>query len=110
MKPSPLSPPAVDGASSAGHDVLVQPLGRHFHSPSGETLLASALAAGVVLPSSCRNGTCRACLCMVTSGAVAYRIDWPGLSADEKRTGHVLPCVAVALTDLVLQVPGARSA
>lgn len=108
MKPAPLSPPSLDDAPSAGHDVLVQPLGRHFPAPAGQTLLASALAAGVVLPSSCRNGTCRACMCVATKGAVAYRIEWPGLSAEEKQAGHILPCVALPLTDLVLQVPGAR--
>lgn len=110
MKPPPPPPPCDDGASFTGHQVQVQPLGRHFPALPGQTLLACASAAGVVLPSSCRNGTCRACLCRMTSGAVAYRIEWPGLSAEEKAAGDILPCVAVALTDLVLQVPGARSA
>ena len=54
-------------------------------------MLEAARLGGVGLRSSCRNGTCRACLCQIVSGRVAYRIDWPGLSAEEKREGAVLP-------------------
>lgn len=83
----------------------IEPLGRGFTAPSGQTLLASAQAAGVRLPSACRNGTCRACMCQATAGEVRYRIAWPGLSAEEKAQGYVLPCVAHPASDLVLQVP-----
>ena len=71
--------------------------------------MASARAAGIELPSSCRNGTCRTCICRLTSGAVTYRIEWPGLSADEKREGWILPCVAHALSDVVIDAPKASS-
>ena len=37
-------------------------------------------------------------------GRVRYRIDWPGLSAEEKADGLILPCVAVAESDLVIEV------
>ena len=68
-------------------------------------LLQSAERASglsVLFGSSCRNGTCRTCLCQLLEGQVAYRIDWPGLSADEKRDGFILPCVAYPLSDLVI--------
>jgi len=57
----------------------------------------------VQLPSSCRNGTCRTCMCRLISGEVAYSIDWPGLSAQEKAEGYVLPCVARPTSNLVLE-------
>lgn len=67
-------------------------------------LLLAAQRAGLLLPSSCRNGTCRACICQLTSGRVAYRIDWPGLSAEEKREGWILPCVAYPVSDVVIRL------
>jgi ferredoxin len=78
-----------------------------FEAAAPATVLAAAERAGIRLPSSCRNGTCRTCLCRLESGAVQYTIDWPGVSLDE-RAGYILPCVAVAETDLVLEVPAAR--
>ena len=41
-------------------------------------------------------------------GTVRYKIEWPGLSLDEKREGYILPCVAVAETDLVIVAPAAK--
>ena len=38
---------------------------------------------------------------------VRYRIAWPGLLAEEKADGWVLPCVALADSDVVLLQPGA---
>ena len=73
----------------------------------GQTLLRAALDAGVRLPSSCRNGTCRACICRLTGGAIRYQVDWPGLLAEEKAEGWILPCVAEALGDLVIDAPAA---
>lgn len=75
---------------------------------SGLTVLESALLAGVSLPSSCRNGSCRTCMCQLLGGSVQYRIDWPSLSSDEKADAWILPCVAVALDDLILDVPYAK--
>ena len=90
--------------------VTVLPAGWTCTSAPPVSVLASAQAAGIVLPSSCRNGTCRTCLCQLVQGTVRYLIEWPGLSAEEKREGWVLPCVAVALSDLALTVPAARRA
>jgi ferredoxin len=52
---------------------------------------------------SCRNGTCRQCMCRLVSGEITYTLDWPGLSAEEKREGLVLPCVAQPRSDVVLK-------
>jgi len=75
--------------------LTILPLGVTVPVAPGQSLLEAALAAGVSLPRSCRNGTCRACRCQMRSGAVRYRIDWPGLSPDERDAGDILPCVAL---------------
>lgn len=90
--------------------VRLLPAQWRFAAGPGQTLLASAEAGGVVLPSSCRNGTCRTCICQLVEGEVAYLVEWPGLSADEKREGWILPCVALPRSDLLLRVPAARRA
>jgi ferredoxin len=77
--------------------------GPSFDAPQDQTLLRSAEAAGWPFPSSCRNGTCRTCMQRMLSGEVSYRIDWPGVLAEEKREGWVLPCVAHPSSDIVLE-------
>jgi ferredoxin len=79
------------------------PDGPRFEARPGESLLQASLRAMAPLRSSCRNGTCRTCLCRLVSGEIAYEIEWPGLSAEEKREGWVLPCVARPLSDVVLR-------
>jgi ferredoxin len=88
--------------------VTVRPAGWRFEVLSGETVLDAARRAGIALPRSCRNGTCRACLCPMLEGRVRYRIEWPGLSAQEKAEGLILPCVALIDEDVVIDVPSAR--
>lgn len=89
------------------HTVVVEPAGWTFSARPGQSLLAAALAQGIRLPSSCRNGTCRACLCQLRTGQVAWLVEWPGLSREEKAEGCILPCVAEALTPLVIESPQA---
>lgn len=89
--------------------VRLEPSGLDFETDANTTLLKAAEAAGIELPSSCRNGTCRTCICQRLSGETRHIIEWPGLSADEKAEGWILPCVAQALGDLTLDVPGARA-
>ena len=90
--------------------VQLRPGGEVFEAREGRSVLQEALQAGIELPSSCRNGTCRACLCRLLSGEVSYLIDWPGLSAEEKREGWILPCVAVARSSMTIeQTPVAAS-
>src|ERR1700754_2406447 len=87
--------------------VLVQPLGRTFDAPTSLTILEAAGFANLRLPRSCRNGTCRTCLCKMTAGRVRYTIEWPGLSREEKQEGYILPCVAIAESDVVIEAPDA---
>ena len=83
--------------------VRIEPAGRDFAAAADQTLLAAAAAVGLELPSSCRNGTCRACISRLRSGRVGYRIAWPGLLPEEKTEGWILPCVAYAQSDLVVE-------
>lgn len=83
----------------------LEPLGVTLIVADGQTLLEAALAAGIRLRSSCRNGTCRECIATLEAGTVRYRIEWPGLSPDEKAQGCVLPCVALPESDVVLRQP-----
>lgn len=92
-----------EGAAPVHHRAVLQPSGRAFTARSDQPLLAAAQEAGIVLASSCRNGTCRTCLRPLHAGSVAYRIPWPGLLPEEKASGAwVLPCVAYPLSDVVL--------
>lgn len=88
----------------------VLPADLQFDVQGDLTLLEAAEMSRVQLPSSCRNGTCRTCLCQLISGEVRYTIEWPGLSAQEKAEGHVLPCVAQPLSNVVLDQPLAKAA
>ncbi|MBP0598979.1 2Fe-2S iron-sulfur cluster binding domain-containing protein [Herbaspirillum sp. LeCh32-8] len=87
--------------------ILVQPSGLRFEQRPGLSLLQSALAQMVRLPNSCRNGTCRTCMCKLSAGTVDYQIEWPGLTREEKEEGWILPCVAEARSDLVIEAPDA---
>ena len=88
--------------------VRVEPLGRTFEAPDSLTMLEAAGFSNLRLPRSCRNGTCRTCMCRLVSGAVSYIVEWPGLSREEKADGFILPCVAVAQSDVVIEVPDAE--
>ncbi len=82
----------------------IAPDGASFDAWSNQNLLLSLEQGGIAWPSSCRNGTCRTCFSQLNRGAVHYQIEWPGLSAEEKAQGFILPCVAYPTTDVTLQI------
>jgi ferredoxin len=88
--------------------VTIFPSGWMFETSDVHSLMATARLARIALPASCRNGTCRTCLCRVIAGSVRHGIEWPGLSVEEKRDGYILPCVAYAESDVVIEVPLAK--
>lgn len=93
---------------STHFSVTLEPQQWSFDASHAMPLLLAAQLAGIVLPSSCRNGTCRTCMCRMVAGRVEYRIEWPGLSREEKLEGYILPCVAHAASDVVIEAPAAR--
>jgi len=97
--------------------ITLQPAGWSFPADADTPILRAAEQAGIELPSSCRNGTCRTCICRVagtadggagSAGRVRHLVEWPGLSPEEKRDGYILPCVAVALEDVTIEQRLAR--
>jgi ferredoxin len=86
----------------------IEPLGATVPILEGESVLEAAQRSGVTLARSCRNGSCRACLCHLQGGELAYRVEWPSLSPDDKDEGAMLPCVALARSDLLIHAPKAR--
>lgn len=92
-------------SAPATAQLRIEPLGATVPVVAGQTLLEAARAAGIVLRSACRNGTCRECLAKLVEGRVRYRVDWPGLASDERAEGLTLPCVALPEGDVVLWQP-----
>ncbi len=84
-------------------NATTQPEGQPFDAWNNQPLLLSMEQGGIDWPSSCRNGTCRTCLGRLLQGSVRYEIEWPGLFAEEKAEGYILPCVAIPCGDLALQ-------
>ena len=89
----------------SGPKVTLLPQGISFAVAPEQTVLQAALANGIELPNSCRNGTCRTCLCHLLQGAVSYRIEWPGVTREEQEAGDFLPCVAYPQGDIVMRIP-----
>jgi CDP-4-dehydro-6-deoxyglucose reductase, E3 len=78
--------------------------GRKFRARSGETVLAAALRQGIVLPYSCKNGTCASCKCRLIEGRVHYPYNPPeALSLEDMSHGHGLACQAVAAGDVLIE-------
>ncbi|MDP3795881.1 MAG: 2Fe-2S iron-sulfur cluster-binding protein [Polaromonas sp.] len=105
---SPIAPSQAASLANTVDTVFrarIGPAGPGFEARASLSLLQAAQLAGLEMASSCRNGTCRTCICGLTSGEVVYRIDWPGLSAEEKQEGFILPCVAYPASDVVLELP-----
>ena len=90
-------------SETASFHATLLPHALHFEARADESLLKAGLRALAPMRSSCRNGTCRTCICRLESGAIAYEIEWPGLTREERAEGLVLPCVARPLSDVVLR-------
>jgi ferredoxin len=95
--------PDLHLVTAALHRVTLLPECTTFDAREDRPILRSALEQGVRMLSSCRNGTCRTCLARLVIGRIEYEIEWPGVSADEKVEGLILPCVARPLSDLVIR-------
>ena len=73
--------------------VIIQPSKHQFPVEPGQTVLDAALAAGIVLPYSCRNGACSTCKGKVVSGEFdAGQYPAQILSPEELADGYTLFC------------------
>ena len=84
-----------------------EPEQQPFDAWTEHPLLISMEQGGIDWPSSCRGGNCRTCIGKLTQGTVRYEMEGPGLSAEEKREGCILPCVATPETALRIEAPAA---
>ncbi len=79
--------------------------GAIFSVNEGESILNAALRQGVMLPYSCKNGTCGSCKGRLESGNIHYPFHPPlALSQDEIATGCALLCQAEPTEDLIIRV------
>lgn len=85
--------------------VTLQPSGLQFEAASDETILASALATGLLLPYSCRDGACGVCKSRILSGQVEQgRHSESTLTEADRADGLALLCCASPRSDLVIEV------
>lgn len=87
------------------HQITFQPSGHRISVESGESVLEAALRQGLVIPYSCRGGTCGSCSARLIEGRVNYPGGLPpALSEAEAAAGTALLCQARAETDLTVEV------
>lgn len=70
-----------------------------IEAPEDKTILRSAGAAGIYLPTSCSAGVCTTCAAQVLEGEVEQG-GGMGVSTDLQAQGYALLCVAYARSDL----------
>jgi CDP-4-dehydro-6-deoxyglucose reductase len=84
--------------------VTIAPSQHQFSVTADQTVLDAALAAGILLPYSCRSGACSTCKAKIVSGTIqpvpsAEVI----LTPEEREAGYTLLCQARATSDLVVE-------
>ncbi|NDY96029.1 2Fe-2S iron-sulfur cluster-binding protein [Wenzhouxiangella limi] len=90
--------------SQPANQITVASSGRSFSARPGETVLSAALRHGIVLPYSCKNGTCASCKCRIVEGTVGYPYNPPSaLEFNDLYAGFGLSCQAVPEGDLVIE-------
>ena len=84
--------------------VTVQPSGHTFEAEAHEPILDAAMRQAVDLSYGCRNGVCGSCAGYVLSGQVKYSARPSALTADLEVQNKALFCMAMAESDLVIQI------
>ena len=93
------------------HQITIKPSDHSFACADGDTVLAAAMAADLMLPYGCRNGACGTCKGKILDGRVDYgAYQASTLTDDEKKAGLALFCCAKPQTDLVIEVREVRRA
>ena len=84
--------------------VKISGSGTEFRVREGESILSGALRQGVMLPYSCKNGTCGSCKGEILQGEVHYPFNPPlALERKDIAEGQTLLCQAEPLEDLLIQ-------
>jgi len=88
----------------ATYNITIEPTQHQFTASDDQNLLDAALAAGIVLPYSCRAGACSSCKGRVVSGKYdAGLAPAQVLQVEELEAGYTLLCQAHALSDMVIE-------
>jgi len=91
-------------APVASFRVTLQPSGHSFTSDGRDSILQTALDAGLTLPYGCRNGACGSCKGRVIDGLVDHGpAQEDALSTADRASGLALFCCAKPRSDLVLE-------
>jgi CDP-4-dehydro-6-deoxyglucose reductase len=83
--------------------VKLEPSGHSYVVPAGQNILQAGLAAGYLLPYSCRAGGCTTCKGRVLSGQVDLG-EIRALSDDDREAGYALLCKAKPLSDVSIDI------
>jgi CDP-4-dehydro-6-deoxyglucose reductase len=87
------------------YEVTIAGSGKIFQVREGENILMAALRQGVMLPYSCKNGTCGSCKGELVNGEVHYPFHPPlALEKSDFADGYALMCQAEPIEDLVIRV------
>src|SRR5499427_10081238 len=92
-------------------EITIKPSEHRFACDDGETVLAAAMRADLMIPYGCRNGACGTCKGRILAGEVDYgSYQRSTLTDEEKREGLALFCCARPRTDLTIEVREVRRA
>lgn len=92
-------------------EITIKPSEHSFACEDGETVLAAAMRADLMIPYGCRNGACGTCKGRILDGVVDYGAHQPGtLTETEKAQGLALFCVAKPRAPLTIEVREVRRA
>lgn len=85
------------------YQITIQDLGQQFSGKAYDSVLDSAIQAGLNLPYGCKNGTCGNCKGTIITGSVDYgEHSSAALTETEKAEGKALFCCALPLSDLTI--------
>lgn len=86
------------------YQITVQPSQHQFLANDDQSVLDAALAAGILLPYSCRSGACSSCKGKVLAGTFeAGSAPEQVLMAEELEAGFTLLCQAKPRSDMVIE-------
>jgi len=108
--PSPANTPgtsdsgarASGGLAAGATAVVFNASGREARGCAGETILETAEALGLSLPSACRSGVCGTCKTRKISGSVRMSCE-DGLDPGDRSAGYILACTAQPVDRVVVE-------
>lgn len=94
--------PGAGAPAAAAAAVVFSTSGREARNCAGETILETAEALGLSLPSACRSGVCGTCKTRKVSGTVKMSCQ-DGLDPDDRSAGYILACTAEPLDRVIVE-------